>query len=240
MFVGHFGVGLAGKAVAPRVSLAVWFVAVQLVDLLWPVFLLLGWEHVRIAPGITRLTPLDFYDYPITHSLLGGIGWAVLFGLLAWVLLGRRRAATGRAAGGATSARGRRRVSLLLAAGVLSHWPLDVLVHRRDMPVLPRGPDLGLGLWNHPALELAVEGALYLGGAALYLRATRPADRIGRYGCWLLLAFLPAAWLSTVFGPPPPAVPSLAGFALAGSALTVLWAWWVDRHRLPREVAVAL
>ena len=79
MFIGHIAVGLAGKRVAPSVSLATWLASVQLVDLLWPVFLLAGLEHVRIAPGITRFTPLDFYDYPITHSLVGSAGWAALF-----------------------------------------------------------------------------------------------------------------------------------------------------------------
>jgi hypothetical protein len=153
MFVGHFGVGMAGKAMTPRVSLVTWFVAVQLVDLLWPVFLLLGWEHVRVAPGITRLTPLDFYDYPITHSLVGGICWAALFALLAYFLFTHRE----------RTAPARRRDSLLLAGGVVSHWVLDVVVHRPDMPVLPHGPYLGWGLWNHPAVEIALEAALCSG-----------------------------------------------------------------------------
>ena len=71
MFLGHVAVGLAGKRIAPSVSLATWLSSAQLVDLLWPLFLLAGLEHVRIAPGITPFTPLDFYDYPITHSLVG-------------------------------------------------------------------------------------------------------------------------------------------------------------------------
>jgi hypothetical protein len=227
MFVGHFGVGMAGKAMTPRVSLVTWFVAVQLVDLLWPVFLLLGWEHVRVAPGITRLTPLDFYDYPITHSLVGGICWAALFALLAYFLFTHRE----------RTAPARRRDSLLLAGGVVSHWVLDIVVHRPDMPVLPHGPYLGWGLWNHPAVEIALEAALYLGGAAFYLRATRPVDRIGSIGLWALLLFLFAGWLSTVFAPPPPGVRTLAWVSLVMSALIMLWAWWVDRHRLPAAPA---
>src|SRR5580693_2653319 len=127
MFVGHFGVGLAGKAVAPRVSLAVWFVAVQLVDLLWPIFLLLGWEHVRVAPGITRMTPLDFYDYPITHSVVGALGWSALLAAL-YAL------AAGRAAGRGPLSRPA--IAGLLGLGVFSHWLLDLLVHRADLPLL--------------------------------------------------------------------------------------------------------
>jgi hypothetical protein len=77
MFLGHFAVGLAAKRAAPQVSLAAWFTAAQLLDLVWPVMLLMGFEHVRISPGITAFTPLDFYDYPITHSLVGGVVWVL-------------------------------------------------------------------------------------------------------------------------------------------------------------------
>ena len=135
MFLGHFAVGLAGKRLAPTVSLGTWFLSVQLVDLLWPFFLLLGVEHVRIAPGITDFTPLDFYDYPITHSLVGGVVWALMMALFS-----RGVYRDGRAA-------------LLLGGGVLSHWVLDVVAHRPDLPVLPSGPFLGLGLWNSIAVS---------------------------------------------------------------------------------------
>ena len=74
MFIGHYGVALAAKKLAPRTSLGILFLAAQFVDMLWPVFLLAGMEHVRIDPGNTAFTPLDFYDYPISHSLLTGIG----------------------------------------------------------------------------------------------------------------------------------------------------------------------
>jgi hypothetical protein len=97
MFLGHYGVALAAKKVAPRVSLGTLFLSTQFVDLLWPVFLLLGLERVRIDPGNTVVTPLDFYDYPITHSLVGGLVWSMLFGVVYYLLrrpawrLGRRR-----------------------------------------------------------------------------------------------------------------------------------------------------
>jgi hypothetical protein len=217
MFVGHHGVGLAGRATIPHISLGTWFLSVQFLDLLWPIFLLLGWEHVRIAPGITRLTPLDFYDYPITHSLIGALGWSVVFGL-GYLFLGRP---------GPPS---RRRGAVLLAAGVFSHWFLDLLVHRPDLPILPDGPYVGLGLWNVPTLALPLEAGLYALGAALYLRSTRARDAVGRWGLLALLAFLLAAWLAAVFGPPPPDERMLAWVGLSGW-LIVLWAWWVDRHR---------
>ena len=208
MFIGHIAVGLAGKRIAPSVSLATWLASVQLVDMLWPLFLLAGLEHVRIAPGITPFTPLDFYDYPITHSLVGGLGWAALF------------------AGGWYVARRNMRVAMLLAAGVLSHWGLDVLSHRPDVPVLPHGPYLGLGLWNSIPATLAVELLMFATGLWLYLSGGGNGRR--RVSFWLLMAFLILAYLGAAFGPPPPDVRTLAITALA-VWLFVPWVWWADR-----------
>jgi hypothetical protein len=215
MFLGHIAVGLAGKRAAPSVSLGAWILAVQFVDLLWPLFLLTGLEHVRISPGITAFTPLDFYDYPITHSLVGGIIWAALVAGV-WLLRGSTA-----------------RVALLLGGGVLSHWVLDALSHRPDLPVLPRGPYVGLGLWNSVPATLAVELTMFGAGVLLYLRLRRgdaPAGGQKRTAFWLLVGFLVVAYFGAAFGPPPPDVPTLAISALA-MWLLVPWAWWVDRPR---------
>ena len=161
MFLGHMAIGLAARRVEPRVSLATWFVAVQLVDLIWPVMLLLDLEHVAIAPGITAFTPLDFFDYPITHSLVGSLVWAALFAAF-WFSI---RANPWRKFPGAGG------VALLLGAGVLSHWVLDVISHRPDVPLLPHGPYLGLGLWNSIPATLAVELTMFAAGLVIYLRS---------------------------------------------------------------------
>ena len=230
MFIGHFGLGLLGKTATSRTartSLGTWFLAVQLSDLLWPPFLLLGWEHVRIAPGITRMTPLDFYDYPITHSLVGALGLAAVFAIV-YALVDRWRGEPGADVG----------MPVLMGLAVLSHWVLDLAVHRPDLPLLPHGPYVGFGLWNAPWIEAPIEVALYLAGVVVYLRNTRPlpraggSDPIGRYGTWLLLAVLPAFWLANVCGPPPPSESKLAWMGLS-LWLFPLWAWWTDRHRLP-------
>ncbi len=210
MFLGHMAIGLAAKRAAPRVSLATWFVAVQLVDLIWPLMLLFGLEHVRIAPGITAFTPLDFYDYPITHSLVGGLVWAALFVGL-WLAKGRD---------------GTSRVAMLLAAGVLSHWVLDAASHRPDVPVLPHGPYVGLGLWNSVPATLAVELTMFAAGLAIYVRSGAPGAR--RLSFWLLIAFLVVTYFAAAFGPPPPDVRTLAWSALA-LWLLVPWAGWADR-----------
>jgi hypothetical protein len=211
VFLGHFAVALAARRAAPSVSLATWFAAVQFVDLLWPLFLLAGLEHVRIVPGITAFTPLDFYDYPITHSLIGTLGWAAMF------------------AGAWMAVRGRRKAGVLLAGAVVSHWVLDVIAHRPDMPVLPAGPYLGLGLWNSIPATLAVELTMFAAGLALYVRAGGAGRH--RVSFWALVAFLLVAYFAASFGPPPPDTRTLAWSALA-LWLLVPWAAWVDHSSL--------
>lgn len=208
MFLGHFAVGLAAKRAEPSVSLGAWVLSAQLVDLLWPVFLLAGLEHVRIAPGITAFTPLDFYDYPITHSLVAGVGWAILLALVWRVRTRKRRAAA------------------LLGAGVLTHWVLDAIAHRPDMPILPHGPYVGVGLWNSVAATLAVELTVFAAALLLYIRGRFAGPR--RFSFWLLMAALLAAYFGAAFGPPPPDVTTLALSAL-GMWIFVAWAWWADR-----------
>jgi len=218
MFAGHFGVGLAGRAATPRVSLGTWFLAVQFLDLLWPVFILLGWEHVRVTPGYTRLSPLDFYEYPWSHSLFFAVVWSFLFAAVYGLV---RRKIQPRSF----------RTGLLLGAGVLSHWVLDFLTHRPDLPLVPSmGRYVGLGLWDRPVLAIAVETAIYGLGIALYLRATRARDGVGRLGLWGLLIVLPGIWLSGLAGAPPDDEKILAWASMI-QWLLIAWAYWVDRHR---------
>jgi len=214
MFIGHFAVALAAKPAAPSVSLGTLFLACEWVDLVWPAFLLAGLERVEIRPGITAFTPLDFVHYPWTHSLAMGAVWAAAFGLLYFLLRHNRNAA------------------LAVAAVVLSHWFLDLVVHRPDLPLVP-GSDArwGLGLWNSIAATLALEAALFVAALVFYARRTRALDRIGSRGLWALVAFLGAAWLGAAFGPPPPSVEAIAWAGLIGGAVTVLLGYWVDRHR---------
>jgi hypothetical protein len=213
VFIGHFGVALAGKRIAPRTSLAVLFLAAQFLDVLWPVFLLLGLEHVRVVPGITKVQPLDFYDYPFTHSLSWAVRWAVAFGLIYYLL--RRYAAGAWVVGGL----------------VLSHWFLDWLVHRPDLPLWQGGPKVGLGLWNSWPVSISVEVILFAAGLWIYLCSTRARDRVSVYALWFLVLLLLIGWLAALLGPNPPNVDQLALGALVMWSIFIPWAWWADRHR---------
>ena len=213
MFLGHFGIGFGAKAAAPRVSLGTLFLAAQFVDLLWPTLLLIGLEKVVIAPGNTRVTPLDFTDYPITHSLLLSLVWAVLFGAAYYLL---RKYPKG---------------AWVCGAAVISHWVLDLLTHRPDLPLLPGGATrVGLGLWNSLPATLIVELGIFAIGVWLYTRSTRPLDRTGTIALGALVGFLLVIYFGNLFGPPPPNVTALAWVGQT-QWLLVIWAFWIDRHR---------
>ncbi len=172
MFIGHFGVALAAKRAAPRTSLGALFLAAQFVDLLWPLLLLLGLERVAIRPEITRVTPLDFESYPISHSLVMAAVWGAVLGLLYWTVTRYVRGA------------------VVIAAAVASHWVLDLIVHRPDLPLaFGDSAKVGLGLWSSPAATVAIEGTIFVAGIALYASATRARDRIGSVGLWGLAGF---------------------------------------------------
>ena len=216
MFLGHFAVAFAAKRAAPEVSLGTLFLAAQLADLVWPTLVLAGVERFEIRPGLTAVTPLDFIHYPYSHSLAALAGWGAALG--AGYLARKRNAAN----------------AAVLFALVLSHWALDVASHRPDMPLQPGGGErLGLGLWSSVAATLAVEGSLFAVCAALYVRATRPVDRIGRWSLAALLAFLAAVYLANLFGPAPSSTAEVTWSAQA-IWLLVAWGYWVDRHRTGR------
>lgn len=212
MFIGHFGVAFGAKKLAPKTSLGTLIFATEFLDLIWPIFLLLGLEHVRIVPGITKVSPFDFYDYPISHSLVTVLGWSILAGGV--YLIFRRD----------------RRTAVVLGLGVLSHWVLDWVTHRPDLPLWPRGPEAGLGLWNSWSASIFVEALVFALGLGIYVRRTRACDRIGRYGLWLLATFLVLSGISALLAGAPPSTTALAWGGLT-IWLTVPWAWWVDSHR---------
>jgi membrane-bound metal-dependent hydrolase YbcI (DUF457 family) len=215
MFIGHNAVGFASKRVAPRVSLGWLMAAPMLLDLLWPILLITGVEHVRIKPGITAMNPMDFYDYPWSHSLATTILLGILFGGVYWL---RSRYTAG---------------AITLFAGVVSHWVLDFITHIPDLPLYPGGPKVGLSLWNSVIATAIVEVALFVAGVWIYLRATRSRDRVGSIALWCLVAFLLLIYASQFGAPPPENVNQIAWVTLS-LWLFPFWAAWIDRHREAR------
>ena len=214
MFIGHFGVGLGAKKAAPKVSLGTLFMASQFLDLLWPTFLMLGWEHVKIQPGMTKMTPLNFTDYPLSHSLLMAVVWGALFAMVYFLI---KRNYTG---------------SIVLGLAVISHWVLDLFVHIPDLPVFPGSHSyLGFGLWNNKMLSVTLEGLIFITGLAFYLNTTRAKNKAGSYGFWGLILVLVLVYLGNLFGPPPPSVNAIA-WAGQLQWIFVIWAYWVDKNRV--------
>ncbi|MEZ4745126.1 MAG: hypothetical protein R3C41_03550 [Calditrichia bacterium] len=217
MFIGHFGVGFGAKSADRKISLGTLFLAAQFLDLLWPTFLLMGIETVRIDPGNTKMTPLDFNSYPFTHSLLMVCIWGLLFGGVFWLFKKNLRGA------------------VVLGFCVISHWLLDLFVHRPDLPLYPgNSPMLGFGLWNSVIGSTLLEGLIFGLGVWLYLRSTAAKNRAGLWGFWGLVGFLVLIHLGNIFGPPPP---SVSAIAWAGQLqwLFVIWAYWVDRNRVSKS-----
>ncbi len=209
MFIGHAALAMAAKPLAPRASLGVAIAASYWLDLVWPVLVLAGVERVEIAPGDTAFTPLHFVHYPWTHSLLAALAWAVLFGAACWKL-GRRAA-------------------LVMGTLVFSHWVLDAISHRPDLPLWPgSGTLVGLGLWNSVPATLVIESTMFVAGAVIYARSSeRP-----RFAFWALLAFFVLAYLGAAFGPPPPSAQAVAWSGIA-LLLIPFWAHWADRRAAP-------
>ena len=214
MFIGHYAVAFGAKKYAPQVSLGILFLACQLADLIWPNLLLMGIESVKIVPGITAMVPFDFVHYPWSHSLIALIIWAAVFG---GIYVALTKAGT--------------KAAIVIAILVLSHWVLDVLTHRPDMPVtFSDSSRIGLGLWNLPVVAVVSEVLLFGIGVWLYATHTTATNRRGTIGFWALVIFLLTAYVANIVGPLPP---SEAAVAWSAQALWILVAWgfWIDRNR---------
>jgi membrane-bound metal-dependent hydrolase YbcI (DUF457 family) len=213
MFLGHFAVGLAGKRFAPRASLATLIFAPMFLDLIWPIFLLLGWEHVKVEPGITAVTPFAFTHYPWSHSLHMTLFWS---GLVAIVFRAMTRDS---------------RAAIWMGCAVASHWFLDWITHVPDLPLWPTGPKVGLGLWHSVAGTLILEMLMFLVGLYMYLRVTRPRGGRGRLSLWLLIVTLTVLYFVSLR--PLPVGLSERAIGMMGLVMWLFlpWAWWIESTR---------
>lgn len=213
MFIGHYAVGFGSKKAEPKISLGTYFMAVNFLDLIWPVFLLSGLEHVKIEFGNTPMTPLSFYDYPWSHSLLMSIVWSVVFGGVYYLIKKNKNG------------------SIILGLGVFSHWVLDFISHRPDLPLAP-GVDtyLGLGLWYSIPGTIIVELLLIAFGVFIYLKITKAKNRTGSIALWSFIILILIIYISNAFSPPPPGVKALEYTAL-GQWLFVALGYRIDKLR---------
>ena len=224
MFLGHYGVAMALKRAEPKLSLGTLFLAVQLADLLWSIFLLLGWEHARIVPGYTAVTPLEFLDYPISHSLVAAVAWGIVAAAIYYSWPTRDTTRHWQAAA-------------IVGVAVFSHYPLDVLVHVPDLPIY--GDDstkLGLGLWNNPTATMVAELLVFGIGLGLYLalKSHRHPVRIGRLA--VLVVVLVGTYLASLYGPLPSNMTTVAVSGIVFIPAAAALAGWADRRATPEEL----
>lgn len=212
MFIGHFGIGLAGKKAGKEISLGTLIMASQWLDLIWPLLVLLNIETVKVNPGDTKMTPLSFISYPYSHSLFFVIIWGILFGGIYYTV--KRNIKN----------------SIILGVLVISHWLLDLFVHRLDLPLYPGSGFCGFGMWNYPLLEIPFEIVIFIIGVFLYLNFTKSKDKIGFFSFWSLIIVLTGIHFINLFGTPPPDTNSIA-YAGLGIWLFVIWGYWIDKHR---------
>jgi hypothetical protein len=214
MFIGHYGAGFSFKKATPAISLGLFFIAVQFLDLLWPTLLLLNIEHVQITTAKTAPIPLLFTDYPYSHSMLMAILWSLLFGGFYWLF---KKNITN---------------AVILGLAVFSHWILDLFVHLPDLPLYPGSSiNLGLELWRYPIITAIVEGCLFIGGLLFYMSATKPKNLAGSMWLVVLVILLLGAHIANLFSPPPPSVNAIA-WAGEGMWLFVILGYLVDRNRV--------
>ncbi len=213
MFLGHYATAVAVKAADRRLPLGALFLAVQLLDVAWAALITAGVEKVRITPGFTESNPLDLYYFPWSHSLVAAGAWALGVGL-AWMITKRPGPA------------------LLIGLAVFSHWPLDWLVHTPDLPLYDDAGKVGLGLWDHFEIAVAIEVAMFVAATVAYFKVTRAQTPAGRWMVPVLGALLLGAQLSQKVSAPPPSITAMGASILVGFFLFAGLAHWADKKRI--------
>lgn len=214
MFIGHYGVSYASKSFHRGIPLWLLFIAVQLLDVFWGIFVLTGIEKVRIVPGITATNPLDLYYMPYTHSLVGALFWSAA-GIAVYKLAGKKQLLA----------------AIPIGVAVFSHWVLDLIVHRPDLALYDDTHKMGLGLWDYPATAFGLEIILLFGGMYMYMRSTSAVNAVGKYGMPVLGIVLIAAQAMVFFGAPPTSATAAALTALIAYFIFAAASYWLERYR---------
>ena len=211
MFIGHWAPAMVAATHKDAPSLLILFIAAQLVDWAFFLFLMFGVEGMWVTPGISVMNPMDLHHMPYTHSLLGSVLWAAGFGALVFAFSRNRTAA------------------VITALVVVSHWFLDLIVHVPDLTIAGSPPKMGFGLWNYPAIEMPLELAITFGALWLYARKAKPKSAALLTLAVVMLVLQAINW----FGPVEPEVTlGTSLLALFAFGLVTLAAWWTARSAL--------
>lgn len=214
MFAGHVGAGLAIGAAERRLNVAAFLFAAMALDALLWLFILLGWESARVPVDFPQHHQVAF-TFPYSHGFVAGIGWSVAAYALVRALV--------------RSARGARWAAFA-AAAVFSHWILDFLVHRPEMPVVGgHSPMLGLALWDHMAVALGVEALVLAAGLWIYLHRARLSRARAIAAIAVALVVLASTIGGMAVAPPPPSIAAMAGTSLVAIAVVCALFAWIDR-----------
>lgn len=209
MFLGHYAVAFGAKKIDPKISLGTLFLSANFLDLIYPFFVLIGVENIQVNKDFVGLMPYEFY-YPYSHSLIMAIVWGILVGVVFCIPSQKIK-----------------KMSLLFFL-VISHWVLDFISHRPDIPVFLNGPHYGLFLWRNLILTITVEMSLFLLGLSLYVKTKGWKGLQKKWTFVLLVGLLLVIYAGSIFGPPPP---NTTAFAISGLLqwLFVGWGYWFDR-----------
>lgn len=220
MFIGHYSAALALKRVEKNASLGWLFLAVQFVDILFFPLVLLGIERLKIVENFTQSTHFELEFMPYTHGLVGSLIWAAVAYVVFWILLAKKEV-------------NKKRVALVIATAVFSHWVLDLIVHTPDLPLLgDNSLKIGFGLWNNAPITFILETVILLAGVWLYLRGTKASTVTGKYGMIAFAVVLIAVNVFNIFGPPPDSLNIMAIFSLVSYFAFGGIAFWLDKKRI--------
>jgi len=215
MFIGHFGLGLTAKKLDRYVSLGTYFLAAQFLDLLWPIFLILGWEKAEPIPNGPPLENLNFVSYPYSHSLFFAVVWGILFGIVFYARTKRKG------------------TSFLLGFLVVSHWILDYITHVPDLPIAPWSDyKVGLRLWDHQVATIVIESIIFIGGIIIFLQSVHFKKRVPYVSFFIMMLLLAGIFISSFYSPPPPSMKVLGWVGLS-QWIFIFWAFAIDRSKKP-------
>ena len=219
MFAGHIGAALAIGRAEPGVNIGMFVTAALLLDLLLWLFVLLGWESVAI-PADFASTHQAAFLFPYSHGLLASVAWSAVAAVAGLLLYAR--------------CQWKWRAAMLLAVAVFSHWVLDAVVHRPELPLAGAASRVvGLGLWNNIPVALLLEGVVVVLGLYLFVSGSKVERSKSIALAVLTLVVMALTVVGMTIAPAPPSAAAMAGSSLATLLVVCVLAGVFGRKRRP-------